>query len=216
MLDGAAACGLAVVRTSEQMLGALLTADFEMTQRWAMEKVDSHADFFRLLQHPLVPHASRDQLLRMCGIPRMNYVMRTHAPATLEMAAPRFDANIREAHSQAPLLATLGADSDMLATFHAPARSGGGGYRPTDFVAPLAFVASLAQAAQDIAETMLAHPEAPQNAELDATYESIRRHGVPLDALHLPSRDRFWQTFRDPAALPPHFQKLLDRARTGR
>ena len=125
VLDGAAARGLAFVRVSEEMLGTLISSDAVAAQHWALDKVNDHETFFRLLQHPLVPASTRDQLLRTCGLPKMNYLTRTQAPHTLEIAAPRFDAMIRAAHTQAAVLTSPNADPDLLRTFHAPARSGG-------------------------------------------------------------------------------------------
>lgn len=79
-------------------------------------------------------------------------------------------------------------------------------------VAPIAFVSSLAQAAPDIAETLLNNPHAPQHADLSDAYQRVLSHGVPLGQLGLPPREQFWTTFQDPDNLTPHLQKAVTKA----
>ena len=62
-----------------------------------MEIVGRYNALFRRLQHDNLPGFVADQILRMCGVPSLNYLSRVVPPIFLEKAALKFDEWSRDA-----------------------------------------------------------------------------------------------------------------------
>ena len=71
--------GLTLVYGSMDSLGALVGSDDVATSKWALEKAQSHDQLFAALLHPALPVQHAMGILRVCAIPRMNYLTRVVA-----------------------------------------------------------------------------------------------------------------------------------------
>jgi hypothetical protein len=71
-------------QVSEEQPGAL--------HRWVMAKAKKQEGFFEALASPHLHAAVSARILRVCGLPRMNFLIRTHAPEVTTAACEWFDA----------------------------------------------------------------------------------------------------------------------------
>ena len=112
-----------------------------------MSVVDKHTFFFNSLGHEYLTSQRAFILLRLCGVPLMNFLARTVYPSRLAVAAEAFD---RRMHSRALSLLHLSnsPNSDVaLSSLSMPIRFGGFGLRNCYTVSPYAYWGSFAQVA---------------------------------------------------------------------
>ena len=75
------------------LLGAPIGTDREKMRALVMNAVGEQQRFFDLVLSQHLPAQEALTMLRLCTIPRLNYLSRTPHPSILEPAAQRFDLN---------------------------------------------------------------------------------------------------------------------------
>lgn len=126
-----------------KILGAGFTATHHSLADWVLQQTHKQDAFFdRLRSSAALPASSRMLLLRACGIPRMQHLLRTHAPDDLATAAQYFDGRVAaclESILDFPRPGdspTLPETAQLLAAL--PTRHGGLGLRLTSDLAAFA------------------------------------------------------------------------------
>eukprot|EP00455_Lapot_gusevi_P003283 TRINITY_DN1134_c0_g1_i5.p1 TRINITY_DN1134_c0_g1~~TRINITY_DN1134_c0_g1_i5.p1 ORF type:complete len:270 (-),score=35.34 TRINITY_DN1134_c0_g1_i5:1216-1923(-) len=147
--------GIQVSRGMMEVLGAVVGLDTDRMIAWAKNTVNSeaHNRLFASLMHDAMPCQISLRLLRTCALPRLNFLMRVLPPLVLAGALRQFDEKVFRV-----LTTKIGLPHD-LSNFHkwniySPIKKGGLGLRSMFFVAPAAFLASIASAAKTIATAL--------------------------------------------------------------
>ncbi|MCW3101384.1 MAG: uncharacterized protein JWL77_7002 [Chthonomonadaceae bacterium] len=83
--------GIEIEEGGTKLLGACIGTDVPKLQSLAINLVEQHRSFFDCLLSPHMPVQECMLLLRMCGLPRFNYLSRTTLPHILQPAAVLFD-----------------------------------------------------------------------------------------------------------------------------
>ena len=89
--EEAAARNMKVELGATMLLGAPIGTDKEKMQALVMNAVGEQQRFFDLILSQYLPAQEALTMLRLCTIPRLNYLSRTTHPSILEPAAQRFD-----------------------------------------------------------------------------------------------------------------------------
>ena len=76
-----------------KLLGAYIGASESVEEEWVLSKVPKVASFLGKLKD--LPRQCTLPLLRLCGSPRWNYIMRTHEPPVTKMANKQIDCAIK-------------------------------------------------------------------------------------------------------------------------
>eukprot|EP00732_Lithocolla_globosa_P000804 Lithocolla_globosa_v1_NODE_309_length_4559_cov_14.810169.p1 type:complete len:1418 gc:universal NODE_309_length_4559_cov_14.810169:274-4527(+) len=193
--EEAAARKIEIVVGTDKCLGSLLTSDplMDKVAQFVAEKVDKHKRLFDLVTHEEMPKQIGKEILRSCGIPKMAYVSKTiePSPAVLEQYN-RFDKMVELTYDQ--LCSQPGAAEDEetpnIEEVHMPCWAGGGGFPASTEIAPIAFVASIAQAVPWLSNL----PNSPLKPSLTRTVETMRTSHPSLpDCL-----SGFWKRFEEP------------------
>ena len=87
----AAVSPVVVAEGISKILGVPIGQDDELISKFCVKQVEKHKPFFDVLTHPLLSPQHAFLLLRLCGIPRMNYLARTVYPGRLSAATAVFD-----------------------------------------------------------------------------------------------------------------------------
>ena len=122
-----------------KVLGAFISRSAENRATWVEERIGQHDKFFHRVPH-LGPSLAMP-VLRKCGAPRMNYLIRTHPAEVTAQACKIFDARTRHAHEtilQAP--GPWSRESQLLSIL--PMSSGGAGIPEMSLIADIAYKAS--------------------------------------------------------------------------
>ena len=138
------------------ILGVPIGTCPEKIRELCKKVVDKHDRFFSSLGNVNLTSQRAFILLRLCGIPRMNFLARTVYPSRLAAAATNFDERM---HARAMSLLHLSNSpiSDVaLSSLSLPIRFGGFGLRNSSMVSPYAFWGSFAQ----VAASFQRHPSA--------------------------------------------------------
>ena len=133
-----------VAEKISMILGVPIGQDDEAISRFCVSQVEKHIPFFDVPIHPLLSPQHAFLLLRLCGIPRMNYLARTVYPGRLSAAAALFDKLAMGAAANVANI-KLSENDEARKIFSLPISSGGFGIRSMALVAPLAFWSSMAQ-----------------------------------------------------------------------
>ena len=124
-----------------KLLGASVGVTDRAEKAHLTHRFSSFATFFRRLRLCLGPHGSA--LLAAAGVPKVNYLLRTHdAPVTLSVAGS-FDGEVRKTWCE---WAQCDADDVSRAFAHLPTSMGGLGFTSAEQTAKAAYDASLMQA----------------------------------------------------------------------
>ena len=83
---------LTVRRSAIKILGAQIGSDDSLISQWITAKVAKHGLFFHRLH--VMERNSALVIARDCGVPRMNFLLRTHSPSLTEAGAAAFDGHI--------------------------------------------------------------------------------------------------------------------------
>jgi len=180
---------------------------------------------FNNLQHPLMPKQTRLLLLRYCGLPSLNYLLRVNPPHLTDIPSKRFD-DITEQI----VLKTIDEDDSkqqvlrrVKTQIRLPIRSGGLGFRSTNETRHAAYYASLANAAPLLFPIINEHnnnpnPNSPLNAagnllplpieqDIIACHNALQlRNALPPSPSIPRNPSLFFTHFAD--APPLHSQKL--------
>ena len=179
-----------------ELLGAMVGEDHDGIRRdLAAETKRSHAPFFELL--PRLTRQSALHLLRVCGIPRFNYLARAQAPDDLRPAAETFDESVSRTLAHLLNIKSSDAHAPASAVVQAalPVRHGGLGLRRCTDVSPAAFYAC----------ALLAHRHNPALAKHRAEYERRQRDAKDPAA---PRPEPIWAESIERAAA--HFLPKID------
>lgn len=128
------------------LLGAPISISAPLVKEELKNNINKHKKMFQALRDPRLPTQIAFLLLRVCGVPRMNYLCRTVRPEWLEEAAKAFDTEvINTAQSRLSLQSPelLEAKSSLTT----PIRLGGFGLTSTAAVSPIAYLSAYIQAA---------------------------------------------------------------------
>ena len=161
--------GMQLVTGRMELLGAMVGEDHAGIRRdLAVDTKRNHAPFFELL--PRLTRQSALHLLRVCGIPRFNYLARAQAPDDLRPAAESFDESVSRALAHLLNAKPTGAHASAAAAANQaalPVSLGGLGLRRCTEVSPAAFYAC----------ALLAHRRNPALVKHRAEHE--RRQSAP-------------------------------------
>jgi hypothetical protein len=166
-----------------ELLGAMVGGDHTAIRRELTANTNrNHAPFFELL--PRLTRQSALHLLRVCGVPRFNYLARAQSPEDLRPAAEAFDQNVAQA--LAHLLGTKATSSRAFAVAAdqaaLPIRLSGLGLRRCTEVSPAAFYAC----------ALLAFRRNPAVAKHRTEYERRRALLPPAAAAAADRPDPIW------------------------
>lgn len=153
---------------------------------WVLKEAKTSADFFAALRQLPLSKMAALRLLRGSGIPRMNFLLRTHAPEKTATATLWFDGEVRTTLRH---LVGMTLDDTAMEVAQLPARLGGLGLRSTAETAPLAFSSVGAKGRQ---------------RELQAEVDNARRA-----RLQLAPRDMAWLNSASSANRPLYQEECL-------
>jgi hypothetical protein len=138
-----------LAKGSVKYLGIHLGYDEDQIKNHIRQVVENAQPLFDALAHPAMPKQIALLLLRLCGVPKVNYLSRTLPPRLLAQGAQTFDErvletanhilNISPTHNDIPL--------DTKAQINMPLRFAGLGLRPATRSSKVAYWSSVAQAA---------------------------------------------------------------------
>ena len=123
-----------------KLLGAVISLRDEIESDAVNTRTTGkHTIFFRRLQKcPPSPQAM--SILSRCGVPKMNYTLRTHAPRVTEAAASWFDRKVIDSCACFAQLARVPSISKVLCAL--PCKMGGLGLTPSCDIADVAYQSS--------------------------------------------------------------------------
>lgn len=171
------AADLPVLIGHVDLLGVPIGSDIPMVHQALEAQVASHDRLFTLLCHPSMPPQIAALLLRLCAVPRLQYILASLPPRLTSSAAALFDSNVLRAASTIHGLPHPVPDpaSTQLCL---PVRHGGLGIPRMVDVAPIAFYSSVVAAAPSLHQALSVHPAAatpdhPLLADLKSSIDQI-------------------------------------------
>jgi hypothetical protein len=138
------------------------------------DAVTSHSRLFHVISHLPSPVALR--LLRVCALPRMNYLSRVLPPSITSPALKRFDDMIMKTLSMATDLPSPLPESTV-EQIRMPIRKGGLGMRSMEQTADAAYLASASQSLQYLPEANT-RMDTPQIKNMLTSYDKLSLVGV--------------------------------------
>ena len=96
--------GIKIHDSALALLGSLVGVEGDESAQFLASMRDRYHKFFQRVTHKDVPSQIMLKLLRMCGIPKMNYVMRTIDPEWLTSLARTIDKAVIEALQERNIL----------------------------------------------------------------------------------------------------------------
>ena len=181
-------------------LGTILTRKDSTLRRWINQEVKtSHEQLFTLLKDKRMPAQIAFTLLRMCGVPRVLYWMRTTPPTASGDLAETFDELVMETASTILSIPTL--DTMARKQLCLPVKKGGFGLRSMVQCADAAWTSGLAQAIQYCAPLTCDGRISETLTEI--VENSIRRINMIAEYEALPpTMNEFWGKFTEEPANP--------------
>lgn len=176
-------CQLSPIRCLKRLLGATIGVDENTERAFLNERVkDTHEAFFRRLACCYGPWASA--LLASCGVPKINHLLRTHAPEVTADIAKRFDED-----TESVVRNWLNLDAEKMsaqdmnvhrAFLHLPTSLGGMGFTRSAHVAAAAYQAS------STTPTLVndKHLRMSQKAFSEPVHNRIAKYIDDISALH--------------------------------
>jgi hypothetical protein len=152
--------GIPIVFGTTKLLGVPIGSS-EGIQESLMRDVDDQQPFFDSILHDAMPACVAERLLRLCGIPRMNYVSRTNYPEDSIQPLRAFDAKVQRTaqilrqDTYAPEAAPLQRSAISIRRDQQPFRHAGMSLRSLSAVADFAFLGALANSAPRLLEPLL-------------------------------------------------------------
>jgi hypothetical protein len=128
------------------VLGAMIGSDTAKISTWVNQSVQEHKPFFQSLLHEHMPKQIAFQILRACGIPRLNYLSRTISPAHTARGFADFDQMIVQTFQT--LIELHRVTVPIVKQMLLPLRLGGLGLTSYLTIKEAAFLSSLCQSIQ--------------------------------------------------------------------
>ena len=181
MVEGARERGLEIVRETMEVYGAPLGLSVEHRAEWLDRKVRTHDPMFELLKHHKLPTQVATLLLRVCGLPRVNFLTRALPVNVTELAMRRFDESVMSVlHTKLSLPQNLPDAARKQLTW--PIRLGGRGLRSFERVRWAAHWGALALAASDlqriVPEDPIARLASPTMQTIIQLHQTLRTQGA--------------------------------------
>ena len=136
-----------------KLLGAIVGRTHEIESAQTLRHVQQHDIFYHTLLAQLMPIQESMTLLRLSGIPRLNYLQRTTPPASLQRAAEHLDA-CNSAAFRVPLQLTdvpLELEAEVSLQCSMPLNKGGLGMHSAVTTMHASFVSSIARSKELVA-----------------------------------------------------------------
>jgi hypothetical protein len=209
IVDECEALGIQLVCGSTTVLGAMVGCDDAKAAEWVMQAVRDHEGLFRDLQRSDMPCQIAALLLRVCALPRVGYLTRVMPPSATAAALDVFDGMVTATVAEKLGLPPGPVSNEVSTLIHLPVRLAGLGLRSQSATAPIAYLASLAQAAQDVCRVKSARPDSltlVTDANVFDSYRRIVATGYfgrerDEDAIQLPGEaGQFLEHFREGGA----------------
>jgi len=194
--------GIQLVTRAMPLLGSLLSDDAESTASFMQAEIEKHREFFSLLLHRRMPVQAALSILRVCGLPRFTYLVRTLPSEMLVTQLAELDRLILDT-AVAKLALPHPLPNAAEIQIRMPVRLGGFGLRPFSQVAPIAFFSSVAQIARDCPDLAEASPLA---TSLRASLAKLEKMGLRHSVIAARFTDT-WSSFH--AGAPPRLQHVL-------
>ena len=126
------ACLDHIAEAAKVLGGCIVAADADerrITEAWLRARIGKQAGFFARLLGAECPVKARLMLLRVCGLPRMNFLMRTHDPNASASACEWFDDEVLKCFQSVMTLAGKPLEPAADCLYKLPLRCGGMGFR---------------------------------------------------------------------------------------
>ena len=141
--------GITAEYNNARILGVVIGRNIATEQQQLKETLKSNETFFDRLRSGHLPAQIAMLLLRSCGIPKLNYILRCASPATMRVYTEQFDNQIIETAASilglTPMeIQSTDTPSNTRQKLQAPLKHGGWGLTPTTLKSPIAYLASLA------------------------------------------------------------------------
>ena len=156
--------------------------DGKVVEEFVVAKVNSHQPLLTALLHNAMPTQNSLLLLRLCALPRLNFLCRTISPRLTSSGCTLFDQMITDTFRSKLQLPPLSPGA--LTQVRLPLRHGGFGLRSALASAPAAYLGSLALAAIPINSISSLHPPSTYAHSIPASIASSYR-SLPLDNFDL-------------------------------
>ena len=137
-----AANGIPIHQGMTTIGGTPFGPDAAAVQAAALAIAQKSDRFFAALRHEDMPSLVGDRLLRLCGVPRLNFLSRVALPGEYDQAFEYFDGEVSSA------AANLTGSQPNHPQLDPPLRGGGFAFRSyTNSICPMAFLGAFSQAA---------------------------------------------------------------------
>ena len=191
---------LTPVKVLSRLLGATISVDDETEKQELNQRHEqSHEIFFRRIANCFGPYASA--ILASCGVPKINHILRTHAPSVTADLAQKFDEDVEAVvmgWMNAEVAKMTPEEINITRSFlHLPTSMGGMGFARAEHVAGPAYQASQVLTVSSKLRTKL------QKAHCEPVNKRVADYIDACSALHkrhrdLNSRKGTASIFRDP------------------
>jgi hypothetical protein len=160
--------GMKVNYGSMPTLGATIGFHPEKDSIFAVNAVKDQQKMFTALS--TLPSQICYRLIRICGIPSMNYHSRVIPPNTLKAAAALFDQMVIET-MQTNLSLPSNLSASTIEQLQSPIKDGGLGLRSFSLLSPVAYLASASQALRDLPPII--NRSGPQQMAMQSTHSHL-------------------------------------------
>lgn len=201
--------GLTFTNQYIKALGTILTRNTNVLRRWLVEEMQkSHGQLFTLLKDKRMPSQVAFTLLRMCGVPRVLYWLRTSPPEATYDLADKFDELILETASS--ILAIPSFDTMARKQLCLPVKKGGFGLRAMGQCTDAAWISGFAQAIQYC--TSFINDGRISDTLISTVEESVGRinERIGYEALP-PTVHEFWTRFTEEPATPGLQKEIMEK-----
>ena len=128
---------ITVTHRGVKIVGTMQSRDDAFTSAWLERKLHKHDSLFR--RFAMLPPNQAGPLLRLCGIPRMTYLLRTHETELILPSARIFDGMVHEIVKMIAYDAMTRVQEECTILLHLPATLGGQGFTRTEWIQPHAY-----------------------------------------------------------------------------
>ena len=131
---------ITVTHSGVKIVGTMQSRDDGFISAWLERKLHKHDSLFRRLA--MLPPNQAGPLLRLCGIPRMTYLLRTHETDLILPSARIFDGMVHEVIKMIACDAMTRVQEECTILLHLPGKHGGQGFTRTEWIQPHAYAAA--------------------------------------------------------------------------
>ena len=166
-----------------KVLGAPTGCDRVAVQALLQKTLEKHERFFDALLQEELPRQCAVTLLRLCGVPRFNYLRRTVIPQWFSDTAVAIDNLVLDTFCKKLNLEQPHGDSVQQQLLQLPTRLGGIGLTSMQLTSPAAFLASLGQAAAHLRSSARVDAVLRNNVLQSAAQHALRSLANVVDPL---------------------------------